>query len=467
MKQNFIILSFCFLFVGSLHAQIKGKIIDKTGMEPIEYAHVFIKDSPIGVMSNTDGDFLINIPEAYKGKAVIVSCIGYLPDTIHFPYPSGLITIALKQTEIQLSDVVVKPMDPVDILRKAIRHIPVNYPTGPVQFMAYYRELVNTDGHFVKYADAACNIYYNGYHVDTDKEKSNTNFYKLDDTKWGGGNPFPQARYNAPHSNDAVQIIECRKSNDLENFINNWDFEKGLKKFHIGGGPLTVTTADIVKSRNDFLDSTTWKYYRFKFEGFTELNNHEVYQISFTPKAKTEKALWEGLMFIDKETYAFVKFEYSASPKCVHYLRQYNTELVVELKGKDQKKLKKRFVKRSVEQIGQRIRVDYMNFGNTWYLSHVDIENTFINEGDLFDPVHYVTYLELYVNDIRTKDVTPFHSDSVYYTNKFHFLYQHPCVYNPSFWETYNTPVPSDLFKRALVDLEKDDTLLNQFQDGH
>ncbi len=457
-----------FLVICALHAtaQIKGQVINQENRMPVEFANVTIEGTFIGVMANHEGEFELHIPAEHKGKNIIISRLGFVSDTISSYRAGQRVLVTLAPLQIQLAEVVVKPVNPLEILRKAVEKIPENYSTVPVYLDAYYRELVKTDAAFVKYADAACRIYYCGYETPFDKTEAGQKFYHLDLKNWGRNTPFPQAANSIPHQCDAVQILATRKSNDLENFVNRWDFEEGLKKFNISGGPLHITSADLVKLRKDLIDTTTWKYYRFRLKGLLGDEGNRVYKISFEPKKDTENSIWQGVLYIDEKSDAFMEFEYSVSEKGKKYLREKNYEYTIDLKKrKIKKELSRSSITRKIEHTNQSVTINYSFHGGKWYLSHIKIANDIENSGDIFETIKYSTYLELFVNDIQFNDVVPLPEEEIFNTNNFSYLYYYPSEYDPSFWKTYNTPVPTGEFKKALKDLEKEKPLQEQFKE--
>ncbi len=460
---NHFMLAYLMLFVVHISkAQITGIIIDSVTGNPIEYANVYIQNTSINVYSNNEGRFHLNIPDVYKDNNIIISYMGYENDTIT-NIQSNFFTIKLKTQPVQLSEVVINAVTPLEILNKAIDRIPDNYSTQPVYLNAYYREMANTNGTFVKYADAACKIYYCGYNTPYDIG----DFYDFDPLKLNDKiHFFPQGKNKAPNKNDIVQILEVRKSDNLDSFSNRWDFEEGLKKFEISGGPLSITSADIVKHRKDVINSKTWKYYHFQYEGTVSFNNKEAYKISFKPKQKKEIALWKGTMYIDKQSYAFIYFEYSVDENCKQYLKKYNTEISVQIDKQTHKKgLNKWIINRKIENANQKIRISYSEYRGKWYLSHIRIVNTIKNTGDLFDEIFYTTYLEIFANSVEIQNVTP-PKEKVFATNNFNYLNHYPSKYNQKFWKKYNTPLPSDIFLKALSDLNKEKSLEKQFEEN-
>lgn len=473
MQMKFIpplISVFLLIYTSNATAQIEGQVINLENRMPVEFANVTIENTFIGVMANNEGEFALHIPVEHKNKNVIISRLGFVSDTISSCKARQKVLVKLAPRQIQLSEIVVKPINPLDILRKAVRRIPENYSSAPVYLHAYYRELVKTDNAFVKYADAACKIYYCGYETSFNKTEAGHKFHYLDHldmVNWDKNTPFPQAANSIPHQCDALQILATRKSDDLENFVNRWDFEEGLKKFDISGGPLRVTAADLVKLRKDLIDTTTWKYYRFRLESILgEQEDNKIYKISFKPEKDTENSIWQGFLYIEEKNYAFMEFEYSVSEKGKKYLKEKDHERIIDLKNeKIKKELNKSSVKRVIKHTNQSVTIKYSGYGDKWYLSYIKIANDIENRGDVFDTIKYATYLELFVNDIQFLNIVPLPEEDVFNTNNFIYLYHYSSEYSPSFWETYNTPVPTGEFRKALMDLEKEKSLQKQFQE--
>lgn len=456
-----LLFNLCFLPAA---AQVKGKVVDRANHRPVEFAKVLIEGTSVGVVANAEGEFELFIPENRRGKNIIISRIGYKTDTLYAPSPDQNVLVTLAQQPVELAEVIVKPLDPLDILKQAVRKIPENYPAEPVYLYAYYREMVETNGIFVKYADAACQLYSCAYTTPFDERKASSAYFKFDFLHWDKNKPFPQAKNTVPHQDDAVQVLAVRKSNDLEKFTNRWDFEENLKKFDISGGPLHVTAADLVKLRKDVVDPSTWEYYLFKLEAVMKDGKKNTYKISFKPKKNRENALWEGVVYIDEESSAFMEFEYAVSEKGKKFLREKHYEQTVDLNPKMKRQLNRASVKRVVEQTGQNVQVSYSRLHNKWYLSYIRIVNEFENSGDVFEKIIYHTYLDLYINDIQNRQVHRFPEENRFPTGYFSYLYHYPFPYDPGFWKKYNTPVPTELYKKAVKDLEKNKPLQEQFQ---
>ena len=54
-----------------------GRVFDREQRDVLPYTSISVLRSNIGILSNTDGDFELKIPENMKQDTVIISCLGY------------------------------------------------------------------------------------------------------------------------------------------------------------------------------------------------------------------------------------------------------------------------------------------------------------------------------------------------------------------------------------------------------
>lgn len=107
-----IIILACFVFVHfyvfSQTVTIKGKIIDSKTGKGLPYTNVSVLNKAIGTSSDKAGFFEINLPDSLTDDTLVFSYIGYkqLKTSIN---KSKNLSIKLKQSEITLNEIVVKP----------------------------------------------------------------------------------------------------------------------------------------------------------------------------------------------------------------------------------------------------------------------------------------------------------------------------------------------------------------------
>src|SRR6185295_10621351 len=79
MKRLFLI-SIAIFLAGSIQAQkitISGRVLDKTTRQPLPYASVWIRDKPVGTITNLQGEFDFHIPAEYRNEILIISMLSY------------------------------------------------------------------------------------------------------------------------------------------------------------------------------------------------------------------------------------------------------------------------------------------------------------------------------------------------------------------------------------------------------
>lgn len=109
--KTIILKLFCciVLSLGCLEAYTRTVISESTG-EPIVYASVGIINRNFGTVTDTLGNFSLNIPPQFINDSVRISCFGYIPQTYAVRDIKKLPdTISLASDIITLSEVTVRP----------------------------------------------------------------------------------------------------------------------------------------------------------------------------------------------------------------------------------------------------------------------------------------------------------------------------------------------------------------------
>lgn len=101
-----------FFLAGSLFAMqqniIQGKVIDVQTKEPIAYATVQIGDK-VGVITNQEGNFTLEIKEEYQNQKILISHIGYEPLYMDWISWKNGQSVALQPANNVLQEVVLGP----------------------------------------------------------------------------------------------------------------------------------------------------------------------------------------------------------------------------------------------------------------------------------------------------------------------------------------------------------------------
>lgn len=111
MTKNIILTTWLLFFLLNLHGQnIISRVFDATTKEPMPFVNIGIKNKNTGTISNSTGNFNINIPKDKIGDSLTFSFVGYHSQTIAIKYllNEKLDSILLYQKAQELAEVIVK-----------------------------------------------------------------------------------------------------------------------------------------------------------------------------------------------------------------------------------------------------------------------------------------------------------------------------------------------------------------------
>ncbi len=413
------------LLTGQEPLVLYGKIVDKTTKKAIAYAHIGIPEKGIGTISGHDGRFTFKLPRAYAHSTLVVSFIGYKTyrqpiETISIP-----VRIELVQTPANLTEVVVTDGNQAeDIIRKAVKAIPKNYPTHPTKHLAFYRESCTDDSLQYRYmAEGVINVYKRSY----------------TSTKEG-----------------QVSLIQGRRMN-LKNPLDT------LIRGGLDSGHMAAHRFDFVQNREDFINKRFFPVYKYWIEKMTTYNDRLVYVIGFgkdenaTPKpdqnggtlgglknlanvfrknkkkAGPARARLKGRVYIDAESYAFIRAEFEVTQEGLRKTNDYPLY--------------------SGSFRSNTYVVNYRQLGDKWYFSDA------LREGNLRG--------EIFNNEIKITQINTEKASPIPYLDRLHRSQSFTRLtgsYDPGFWASYNTTPMSAGLSERIRQLENDRKAAEIFQ---
>ena len=141
---------------------ISGQIKDEAGVF-VPFAHVYIKGSQKGTVSNTEGRFNLKVSADNKNETVVFSAIGFKSAERKLSEWKSPQLIVLKESSLVLDEVVVSDkFQPKDILVGAIENFKKNYKTSTHRLEGFYRTTFQQDKSFMRMLEAAIYIHSNG-----------------------------------------------------------------------------------------------------------------------------------------------------------------------------------------------------------------------------------------------------------------------------------------------------------------
>jgi len=375
---------------------LRGHVYDRSSGAAIPYATVGIPEGNTGTVTNLEGFFVLKIPRNLGGLSLVVSHLGYLNRQVPIPLlEAQQADLYLERRVISIQEVIIRYIDPVAIIAKAMDRRKVNNATEPVYLTSFYREGVEKNDQVISYSEAVFRI------------------YKL---------PYDHGEYG-----DQVKLLKSRKVQNTA--ITDTVFLK------LKAGVQSALELDIVKSVPGFLDLSPPVEYVYRYAGLVSYNEKDAYAISFVQRPLLSKALYTGTLYVEKEGFAILGAEFGINPE---YLDLAAENLVLR------KSLK---LKVKLEKISY--RVSYLNAGGRYYLNHVrcDIDlKTRLRHRIGYD--RFSTFLELTTCAIDTLHVTKFPRQE---TLKPQVIFaDQPYTRDDAFWEGFNVIAPEASLSEAL-----------------
>lgn len=273
-----VYLMFC-VFMPELYAQnnengfvtYSGIVKDATSGRRIENATVFIPDSHIGTVTNSEGEFRLKVPKANTVRQLKITHIGYynLLLTVNGGNLSDLVISLVGQVRA-LPEVNIIGGDARDLIDQVIKNIPMNYSMIDNQMLGFYRETVQKRRKYINISEAVIDTYKSSYKYDADR--------------------------------DRVRIVKGRKI-----VTQNKKDTLGVKLL---GGPTISIYMDIVKNPFLLFDKQQIEYYKFHYKNIVTIGERLNYEIEFIPTHILPYALHKGKLYIDVDNLGVTRAEF-------------------------------------------------------------------------------------------------------------------------------------------------------------
>lgn len=370
VKKAILILGL--LMAVSANAQpefIRGKLLDAVTEEPIPFATVRVKGKYKGVISNEDGSF--RIPQIFQsyGDTLEISSMGYkeLEWRITNLSPEHINILRLNPGVFELNEAIVrakekKGLSAKQIVRRAIRNIPKNYPLHSFSEIGYYRDYQKDQKEYVNLNEAILEVFDQGF-----------------DTSDGSGTKIRFYDYsrNTEFEQDSISSI----SYDYENYTKTID-DAHLSDY--GGNEFTILRVhDATRNYNvnsysfvNRLDRNLLKHHKFSKHIDAYWNGESLYTIKF--KRTSPKYTAKGILYIGKEDFGIVKLEYEV----------YN-ENRFDIYKQEQNSGKER-------QLIFEIDTEYRRAYDKLYLNYISFHNSF---RVLLPPLFYIKDIKIHLKE--------------------------------------------------------------------
>ena len=395
------------VFEEGTYKEFKGKVVDAKSGDNLVFANITIEGTNIATVTNSEGYFILKVPNDMLNKRINVSYIGY--DKKELPIATlknDKNKIKLEVLTVSLDAITVFPKDPNLLIEAVLNNRKLNYTQDENMMTAFYRETIRKRRAYASLSEAVVEVYKQAYN----NQKT-----------------------------DAVKLLKGRKSVDYSKI--------DTLLFKLQGGPYSTLMLDIMKSPYMILSYDMLDQYDFEIGNITRQDNRIIYVLNFKQKDWVPEPLFYGSLYIDSETMAIVSASYNV-----------NTE--------DKKAVGDLFIKRKpagadVYPTKATYLVTYRESDGKWIYGYSRGEVTFkVNWKRRLFNSYYHTGIEMAVTDWEKTEEKTFRGAERMKTNivmsdtELGFA-------DTDFWGAYNVIEPEKSIESAIKKIQKNIEKLN------
>ncbi|MDG1729965.1 MAG: carboxypeptidase-like regulatory domain-containing protein [Algibacter sp.] len=383
--------------------EIEAKVIDSETKSPLVFTDIVIENSNISTVTNSEGEFILKIPNNLLEGRITISHLGYEKRELKASSIVNHDKILLTPAITQLNEVNIKTttQDARSIVEETLKKKSSIYNNNNTLMTAFYRETIKKRRRNASLSEAVVKI------------------------------------HKQPYNNlrrDHIELIKARKNTDYSKLDTI-----ALK---LQGGPFSNLYTDIIKYPEFIFTTEDLPLYKFSFGNSTKINDRQIYVVNFKQKKDNGTPLYYGKLYIDAETLALTNAVYSLNVSN----RELSSQMYVRKKPR----------KVDVYPTEATYRVNYRTTNGKWHYAYSNISLTFkVNwKGKLFNSI-YTLNSEMAITDweiydtklvkIRSKLIQP----STILSEKASGFS------DPRFWGAYNIIEPEKSIESAIKKIQK------------
>lgn len=470
--NNFKYLAIAPLFLLCISAfsqkELKNKIVDFATQIPIESASIYVKNTTIGTVSNSDGKFVLLVAKEFENDTLIISSIGYKSFKTAVKDFDNSFDIFMDEDIASLDEIVLvaetRPKTGNDIVLKAIGRLPRNMPDSSYLQKGFLRHKERNKKEFKWLVESAITLYDSGFasnsaenlKINVDEVRKSYDLRDVDSLLTYTA--YLQQKANIRNlkarnlRRDTIRtssLIKAIKWNDTRvNGLQNL-FEGKLNLVRNSANSKALFGENILDTHQFEVDTVLVdndrKIYKIKISKGTDYVNLK------TKGIFNDGYIAEGWIYIYWDTYAIKKIEYNliaASP--------------------EQKSRSKALFD---TQVNHKLVLNYMEYNGKMYPNYIYYETPkLVNVGakptearknieettsyDKDERFYYTVQEILFTEVILDKEKIELALAQKWDADIFSIK-----PYNKNFWKNYNTLLESDEDEQLIQDLTKRSSL--------
>ena len=446
-------LLFCLLLLAitlvSIGQELKIVVTDSVSGSFLPFANLYLNNSGCGASTNINGvAYVVLNRGASKTDTLVTSYIGYKTKytPVNFSRDAE-ICVGLTNSIKRLKEVVVvykKPLRAKQIVKQAIKNTSKNYSDKDVILKCFYREIIKENNKCIQLNEAFSDVYYTSYpkkHLARDiwVDWYNNDEYVFD---FDANSIFIELIHDFNTKKDKMRILASRSSENMS-IIG--------RETALMGGPLSLTSYDKIKYQYDFLYPGIFRKYHYERDGLAYINGTTCYVINFYPlplkrkfhvdqSRKNKHPIYVGKLYIEKESFAVVKIDYS---------------LAVERDfGFFRHRMPLQYL----------IEVDYNKTNGKWNLHKIkSSELNVVGYKKDKRKIFHEGIRELFVAEVQTENVREFSDSSIFKSTRMSAVRYYYDPYKPAFWKSHDVQGKYPVDQKLIAELEEKTPLEQQF----
>lgn len=382
--------------------EFKGTVIDSKSKAPLAFATLNVNESNISTITNSEGEFLLKVPNMLVEQKITISFLGYQTKTVPLSNLNGeSIQILLEESIMELSEIKINaPKDALTLVKAALNTKGKNYISDETVMTAFYRETIKKRRRNASLSEAVVEIF---------------------------REPYTSSK------SDKIKLIKARKNTDYDRL--------DTLAVKLQGGPFSALYADLVKYPEFVFNDYNLSAYEFSFDKSTEINNQAVYVVKFQALPNIYEPMYFGKLYIDAHTFTLISAIYSLNVE--------NRDLAAKM-----------FVKKKPNRVRvypteATYRVDYRVKDGQWFYGYSNLQLTIkvIWKGKFFNSV-YTLNSEMAITDWeKSLNETFIRKDTFRPTM---ILSDEASGFaDPEFWGEYNIIEPEKSIESAIDKINK------------
>ncbi|MEN0048637.1 MAG: carboxypeptidase-like regulatory domain-containing protein [Bacteroidota bacterium] len=311
---------------------ITGKITSAKDNVPLIGVHVTYSDYRYGTVTNEEGLFQIKVSDNAIGDTLIFSFMGFANSKVLIDkelLKRKTLDVKLKAVTFGLSAIEVEDITAEEIIKRARDRIADNYLTTPHKIIGFYRE-ENIQ------QDIKQSILFTEGVLEIKRSK----LYK-----------------NRDYIDDKVGLLKGYKRNLPYQLI----YQDSIYAITpISQGAYVPVLVDAIRSKYFLFNKNYFRFHNYERVGIDFIDNRVLYKIAFKPKRRSHFSIYEGILYIDKNTFAVVKADFHFTPHGI-YLNEQSNSTNLKLKNRN-------------------FSAQYFEYDGHWYLEQASVRQVFMEE---------------------------------------------------------------------------------------